>query len=66
MNKDRTQVPSTIPTCTVLAAFSAGHPRGSKPAEEYADQQRQAGQSAHVVMDLPTDRFLVVVKGGAR
>lgn len=45
----------------VLAATSAGHPRGSWPAEEQAQQFRDAGIPATVVQDFPTDRFLVVV-----
>ena len=46
---------------TVLAATSAGHPRGSWPAEEQAQAFRDAGIPATVVQDFPTDRFLVVV-----
>ena len=46
---------------TVLAETSAGHPRGSWPAEEQAQQFRDAGIPATVVQDFPTDRFLVVV-----
>jgi hypothetical protein len=34
--------------------------RGSWPAEEYAAAQRAQGTDAQVVMDLPTDQFLVV------
>ncbi|MFL4953288.1 hypothetical protein ACJ6WE_39855 [Streptomyces sp. MMS24-I31] len=45
---------------TVLERFPAGGPRGSWPAEEYAAQQRSQGQPAQVVMDLPSDTFLVV------
>ena len=44
----------------VLAVFSAGHPRGSWPAEEKAEEIRRSGQPAEVVMDLPSDKFLVV------
>ncbi len=44
----------------VYADFPAGHPRGSWPAEERAAELRQQGQPAEVVMDLPSDRFLVV------
>lgn len=44
----------------VLADFSASHPRGSWPAEERARQLRESGTPATVVMDLPSDRFLVV------
>lgn len=45
----------------ILAATSAGHPRGSWPAEELAKQFRDQGVPATVVQDLPSDRFLVVV-----
>ena len=58
--------PSTTPdsAARVLGRFSAGHPRGSWPAEEFAATQRLAGIPATVVMDLATDSF-VVVKAGA-
>jgi hypothetical protein len=46
----------------VLASTQAGHPRGSWPAEEKAQQLRDAGQPAEVVMDLKSDSFLVVTK----
>ncbi|MFJ2605575.1 hypothetical protein ACIQOU_02705 [Streptomyces sp. NPDC091279] len=45
----------------VLERFSAGGPRGSWPAEEYAAQRRAAGEPATVVMDLKSDTFLVIV-----
>ncbi|MFJ1601549.1 hypothetical protein [Streptomyces sp. NPDC088261] len=45
---------------TVLERFPAGGPRGSWPAEEYAAAQRAQGTHAQVVMDLPTDQFLVI------
>jgi hypothetical protein len=48
----------------VLADFPASHPRGSWPAEEQAQQFRNQGVPATVVMDQPTDRFLVVVEAG--
>lgn len=66
MSQDRTQVPSVAPTSdiTVLERFPAGAPRGSWPAEEFAAARRNEGTPAEVVMDLPTDTFLVVVKGG--
>lgn len=53
---------------TVLAETPAGHPRGSWPAEEQAQAFRDQGIPATVVMDQPTDRFLVVteVEGGER
>jgi hypothetical protein len=46
---------------TVLERFPAGAPRGSWPAEEFAEQRRREGLAAEVVMDLQTDAFLVVV-----
>lgn len=48
---------------TVYAEFPAGAPRGSWPAEERAAQLTAEGQPATVVMDLPSDRFLVVEDG---
>jgi hypothetical protein len=45
----------------ILAETSAGHPRGSWPAEEQAQQFRDQGIPATVVQDFRTDRFLVVV-----
>ncbi|GGZ00770.1 hypothetical protein GCM10010365_19480 [Streptomyces poonensis] len=45
----------------VLERFSAGAPRGSWPAEEYAAERRAKGEPATVVMDLESDAFLVVV-----
>jgi len=45
---------------TVLERFPAGSPRGSWPAEEFAEQRRREGQPAEVVMDLLSDAFLVV------
>jgi hypothetical protein len=50
----------------ILHSFPASHPRGSWPAEERAAELREQGQSATVVMDLPSDRFLVVREGGER
>ncbi|MCL3998152.1 hypothetical protein [Streptomyces lavenduligriseus] len=47
-------------TRTILERFPAGTPRGSWPAEEYAAAQRAQGTNAQVVMDLPSDQFLVV------
>jgi hypothetical protein len=50
----------------ILDSFPAGGPRGSWPAEEKAQQLRESGADATVVMDLPGDRFLVVpAEGGA-
>ena len=44
---------------TVLERFPAGGPRGSWPAEEFAAAWRARGTDAQVVMDLPSDQFLV-------
>lgn len=45
----------------ILFSSPAGHPRGSKPAEEKAEQERSNGHAdAEVVMDLPSDTFRVV------
>ncbi|MEU9523124.1 hypothetical protein [Streptomyces sp. NPDC048224] len=49
---------------TVLERFPAGGPRGSWPAEEFAQARRLEGQPAEVVMDLASDMFLVVVHRG--
>ncbi|MEU0476535.1 hypothetical protein ACFW5S_18860 [Streptomyces olivaceus] len=49
---------------TVLERFPAGGPRGSWPAEEFAQARRLEGLPAEVVMDLASDMFLVVVRGG--
>ncbi|WP_405630363.1 hypothetical protein OG933_32285 [Streptomyces sp. NBC_00016] len=49
---------------TVLERFPAGGPRGSWPAEEFAQARRREGLAAEVVMDLASDTFLVVVRGG--
>ncbi|MFJ9177779.1 hypothetical protein [Streptomyces sp. NPDC102360] len=46
----------------VLQRFPAGGPRGSWPAEEYANRRRQEGQPVEVVMDLATDAFLVIAR----
>jgi hypothetical protein len=45
---------------SILERFPAGGPRGSWPAEEYAATQRAQGIDAQVVMDLPSDTFIVV------
>ncbi|MFZ3562843.1 hypothetical protein ACOKM5_43710 [Streptomyces sp. BH097] len=47
-------------TRTVLQRYPAGGPRGSWPAEEHAAAQRARGVDAQVVMDLPSDQFLVI------
>ena len=44
----------------IFADFPAGHPRGQRPAEERAQQLRESGTPATVVMDLDADKFLVV------
>lgn len=45
----------------LLERFPAGGPRGSWPAEEFAHERRQAGQTdAEVIMDLASDQFWVV------
>jgi hypothetical protein len=62
----RRVIAGRTPARTVLERFPAGSPRGSWPAEEYAAARRTEGLPAEVVMDLPSDAFLVVVKGGAR
>ncbi|GAX50590.1 hypothetical protein ACFV8Z_15955 [Streptomyces sp. NPDC059837] len=48
----------------VLERFPAGGPRGSWPAEEFAQACRLQGQAAEVVMDLASDAFLVIVRAG--
>jgi hypothetical protein len=45
----------------VLAASPMGHPRGSWPAEEQAQQFRDQGIPATVVAEIRKDRYLVVV-----
>ena len=50
------------PRRTILERFPAGAPRGSWPAEEFARDQRREGVAAEVVMDLPSDSYLVVVE----
>jgi hypothetical protein len=48
----------------ILASTPAGHPRGSWPAEEQAQQFRDQGIPATVVQDIDSDRFLVLRPGG--
>lgn len=60
----RTSRPSK-PARRILERFSAGGPRGSWPAEEFARDRRREGIPADVVMDLATDSYLVIVPGGA-
>jgi len=55
---------AVMPDRTVLERFPAGGPRGQFPAEEFAADRRAAGEPAEVVMDLRTDSFLVVIRGG--
>lgn len=50
------------PARRILADFPASAPRGSWPAEEFAAVRRRDGIPASVVMDLATDRFLVIVE----
>jgi hypothetical protein len=57
---------AVMPDRTVLERFPAGGPRGSWPAEEFAADRRAAGEPAEVVMDLATDSFFVIIRGGAR
>lgn len=42
---------------TVIETFPAGAPRGSWPAEEFADARRVEGLNVEVVMNLATDTF---------
>lgn len=46
----------------ILERFPAGGPRGSWPAEKFAEARRMEGQPAEVVMDLASDAFLVIVR----
>jgi hypothetical protein len=62
----RSTPPAPKPQRTVLARFGAGAPRGQWPAESYAAEQRRHGVPARVVMDLPSDSFLVIVERGER
>jgi hypothetical protein len=56
---------AVMPGRTVLETFPAGGPRGSWPAEEFAADRRMAGEPAEVVMDMGSDQFLVIIRGGA-
>lgn len=58
----RTTRPAPKPQRKVLESFQAGAPRGQWPAESYAAEQRRNGIPARVVMDLPSDSYLVVVE----
>jgi hypothetical protein len=45
----------------ILFSSPAGHPRGQRPADERAQQERSSGHpDAEVVMDLASDTFRVV------
>ncbi len=59
--KDRTSTPtvtkSTPQTASVLKSFSAGAPRGSWPAEEFAAARRAEGLNVIAVMNLAADTF---------
>lgn len=50
------------PSRQILDRFPASAPRGSWPAEEFAARQRREGVPAEVVMDLPSDDYLVIVE----
>lgn len=56
----RTTPPAPKPARTVIERFPAGEPRGSWPAEEFAQGLRRDGRSVDVFMDLATDSYLVV------
>lgn len=56
----RSTPPAPKPARRVVERFSASHPRGSWPAEEFAQGLRRDGRTVDVVMDLPSDSFLVV------
>lgn len=45
----------------ILATSPMGHPRGSRPAEQQAQQFRAQGIPATVVAETGDGRFLVVV-----
>ncbi|QMV04706.1 hypothetical protein GJU35_02835 [Streptomyces lincolnensis] len=62
MSERRTTEVAAAMGAKVLERFSAGAPRGSWPAEEYAARCRAEGEPATVVMDLKSDAFLVVVQ----
>jgi hypothetical protein len=61
----RTISPAPKAQRTVLERFPAGAPRGQWPAESYAAEQRRNGIPARVVMDLPSDSYLVVVEAAS-
>lgn len=48
---------AVMPDRTVLETFPAGAPRGSWPAEEFAEARRAEGLAVTVVMNLTTDTF---------
>jgi hypothetical protein len=47
-------------TAEILDRVPAGNPRGNWTAEERAQQLRNAGRDVEVVMDLPSDSYLIV------
>jgi len=61
----RSTPPAPKPARRVIERFAAGGPRGSWPAEEFAQGLRRDGRSVDVLMDLASDSFLVV-EGGER
>ena len=61
----RSTPPGPKPQRTVLERFSAGAPRGSWPAEEFAAERRREGIPASVVLDIHSDDFLVIVEAAA-
>ncbi|MFF4346774.1 hypothetical protein [Streptomyces sp. NPDC001530] len=56
----RTTRPVPKPGRRVIERFPAGGPRGSWPAEEFAQGLRRDGRVVDVVMDLASDSYLVV------
>jgi hypothetical protein len=58
----RSTPPAPKPARRILESFPASAPRGSWPAEEFAADRRRDGIPARVVMDLATDRYLVIVE----
>jgi hypothetical protein len=61
----RSTPPMPKTTRRVIQRFPAGEPRGSWPAEEFAQGLRRNGRVVDVVMDLATDSYLVI-EGGER
>lgn len=46
----------------VLKRVPAGEPRGLRIADDFAAAQRRQGIEARVVMDIPSDSFLVITE----